>query len=255
MPNPRRIQGWLAAIVVSVVIGGGVARGQSAVPESQLETFLGLSQGDLTGLNNGPVMNGSAIMQTITVSAGATLSFDYDFLTNAAPPATNLLGALDPFAFITTPTLTDFADNYYLYPTPMPAAPPQTGFLYQTGYNAFSVTFMTAGTYNLGIGVADVTTDQYSSALLIDNFALTSGTLINGSFSTGDFNGFSTIGNTSIQTGAFGINPTNGPYQALISTASVPEPSSMVLLVLGGLGVAIGFHSRRDRATPNTRST
>ena len=253
MPSPRRNQGWLVAIIVSAMLGGGDARGQSAVPESQLETFLGLSQGDLTGLNNGPVMNGSAIMQTITVSAGSTLSFDYDFLTNAPPPATNPLGALDPFAFITTPTLTDFADNYYLYPTAMPAAPPRTGFLYQTGYNSFSVTFMTGGTYSLGIGVADVTTDLFSSALLIDNMTLTSGTLTNGLFSTGDFTGFSTIGDTSIQTSAFGINPTNGPYQALISTASVPEPSSMVLLVLGGLGAAVGIYARGLPATAKPR--
>ena len=108
--------------------------GQSPVSESQLETFLGLNpgtglnSGDLTNLGNGPVTSGSAIMQTITVSAGATLTFDYDFLTNAPPAATKLLGAIDPFAFFTPPTLTDFADNYS-YPTPMPSAPPQTGFL------------------------------------------------------------------------------------------------------------------------------
>ena len=79
-----RLRGLLAVIAGLAALGGGLARAQSAVPESQLETFLGLQQGDLTGLNNGPVMNGSAIEQTITVPAGATLSFNYDFLDERA---------------------------------------------------------------------------------------------------------------------------------------------------------------------------
>jgi hypothetical protein len=245
MRSPRRLPGWLAAPIAFALLGGGIARAQSPVSEERLDTFLGLtppsglSSGALTNLGNGPVTSGSAIMQTITVSAGATLSFDYDFLTNAPPPATNPLGALDPFAFITAPTLTDLVDNYHGFPTTLPSAPSQTGFLYQTGYNSFSETFATAGTYTLGIGVANVTTDAYSSGLLVDNFALTGGTITNGLFATGDFTGWSTIGNTSIQTSAFGVSPTNGTYQALISTASVPEPSAIVLLIVGGLGAAV----------------
>ncbi len=94
MPRTRRLMGWLAAGIAAVLLGGGDARAQSLVPESQLETFLGLNQGDLTGLNNGPVTSGSAISQTITVSAGATLTFDYNFLTNAPPPGTGPGGLL-----------------------------------------------------------------------------------------------------------------------------------------------------------------
>jgi hypothetical protein len=97
---------WLAMIAASAFLCCGAARAQSAVPESQLETFLGLSQGDLFGLNNGPPMNGSAIMQSITVgTGGGTLAFNYDFLTNAPSPASNPLAALNPFAFTTQPSL------------------------------------------------------------------------------------------------------------------------------------------------------
>ena len=39
---------------------------------------------------------------------------------------------------------------------------------------------------------------------------------INGSFETGDFTGYSTIGNTSIQTASSGVTPTNGNNQALV---------------------------------------
>ena len=84
-----------------------------------------------------------------------------------------------------------------------------------------------------------MTTDQFSSGLLLSDISLTSGTIVNGSFGTGDFTGWSTIGNTSVVSSNFGISPSNGSNQAFISTASVPEPSSIVLLVLGGLGVVV----------------
>jgi hypothetical protein len=244
---------WLEAVAVAGVIScGGDVRAQSAVPESQMDSFLGIQQGTLTGLGNGPVMNGSAIMQSITVTAGATLSFDYNFLTNVAPPASaGLLNALDPFSFaVVGPGLTDIADNYTTYPAVMSSAPVQTGFLYELGYKTFSETFVTGGTYELAVGVVDVTTDASSSGLLLDNFSLTGGTLSNGSFSTGDFTGWSTIGNTSVVSSSFGISPTDGTYQALLSTASVPEPSSLVLMLMGGVGVTIGVRRCRRRLAP-----
>ena len=114
MPSPPRFRGWFAAHHRLRPDRRGRCPAQSAVPEAQLETFLGLNppiglnSGDLTNLGNGPVTSGSAIMQSITVSAGATLTFDYNFLTNAPPPASNPLGAVDPFGFVTAPTLTQF---------------------------------------------------------------------------------------------------------------------------------------------------
>jgi hypothetical protein len=239
----RKTKDWLAIILASAFLCCGTVQAQSAVPESQLESFLGLPQGDLSGLNNGPVMNGSAIMQTITVGAGGgTLAFNYDFLANSPSPASNPLAALDPFAFTTLSSLTDFADNF----STLTAAPSQTGFLFQTGYQTFSVN-LAPGTYSWGIGVVDVTTDQFSSGLLLSDISLTSGTIVNGSFGTGDFTGWSTIGNTSVVTSDFGISPTDGPNQAFLSTASVPEPSSIVLLLLGGFGAgALGIFRRRQ---------
>jgi len=45
--------------------------------------------------------------------------------------------------------------------------------------------------------------------------------VINGGFETDDFTGFNTIGDTSIQTAKFGIVPTDGASQALLSSASL----------------------------------
>jgi hypothetical protein len=235
MLSLQRLRGWLAATIAFAVIGGGVARAQSAVSESQLETFLGLSTGSglstgaLTNLGNGPVMNGSAIMQSITVVGGETLSFDYNFLTNAPPLGG--LGGLDPFAFVTSPTLATFADNGYNFSPP--TAPGLAGYAYQTGTQSLTVTFTTAGTYSFGIGVVDVTTDQYSSALLVSDFTLSSGNL----------GTWSTLGN---------ISASNSSGSFFMSTA-VPEPSSIVLLVLGGLGVGVACRRRKPRAIPNPR--
>jgi hypothetical protein len=100
-----------------------------------------------------------------------------------------------------------------------------------------------------------VTTDQFSSGLLLSDISLTSGTIVNGSFGTGDFTGWSTIGNTSIVTSDVGISSTNGPFQALISTASVPEPSSMVLLALGGLVVTVVSLFSKPRACARPPAT
>jgi hypothetical protein len=252
MKNLRSRKFLFVAALTSALCGGEIARAQSAVPESDLETFMGIPQGTLSGLNNGPVMNGSAIMESMTVGAGATLTFNYDFLTNVPPPASvGLLYALNPFAFaVTGPTLTDIADNYSTYPAPMEAAPVSTGFLYQSGYLTYTTTFLFAGTYTLGLGVVDVTTDSLSSGLLLDNFQLTNGTILNGSFETGNFSSWSTIGNTSVVGSSFGISPTDGSYQAFLSTSSVPEPSSMVLLVLGGVGMTVGYCRRASRLAP-----
>ena len=45
--------------------------------------------------------------------------------------------------------------------------------------------------------------------------------LINGGFETGDFTGFTTMGDTSIQTASFGSSPTEKVFQALLSNASL----------------------------------
>jgi hypothetical protein len=226
----RDLKSWLAVIFAFAAIGQAAAHAQSSVPASQLEAFLGLPVGSglsTGGLDiNGPAMNGSAIMQTITVSAGETLSFNYNFLTNAPSPASvGYLAALDPFAFVTQPAVTDFADNF----STLIPAPAQSGFLFETGVQTFSETFMVAGTFTFGLGVVDVTTDQYSSGLAVNNFTLGSG---------GVPDAWSTLGN---------VSASGGPGSFVLST-SVPEPSSIALLVLGSLGVMVGFGRRHAKS-------
>ncbi|WP_107667773.1 PEP-CTERM sorting domain-containing protein [Cyanothece sp. BG0011] len=43
----------------------------------------------------------------------------------------------------------------------------------------------------------------------------------NGSFETGDFTGWQTIGQTSVDTSGFGVTPTDGTYQAVLETCHI----------------------------------
>ncbi len=246
MIDLRQLTRGIALAAGLVVLGAGNASAQSAAPESQLETFLGLQQGALTGLNNGPVMNGSAIQQMISVQAGSTLSFNYTFMTNE--PLTGGLAQLNPFAFVTVSPLADFADVF----SPLVPSPSPVPFANWTGNTSFSETFATGGTYDLGIGVVNVTDNMFSSGLLLDNFQLTGGSVANGGFETGSFSGWTTIGNTSVIGSFYGTGVPQGNFQAFLSTASTPEPSSLILLAFGGLGVgafALGRRRRRCRQT------
>ncbi|NEP52138.1 MAG: hypothetical protein F6K65_26410, partial [Moorea sp. SIO3C2] len=74
-----------------------------------------------------------------------------------------------------------------------------------------------------------------AATLLSANPALA---IVNGSFETGDFTEWETIGDTSIQTAAFESGPTDGEFQALLSTGvfntvSVTVPVSDIETFLG----------------------
>ena len=106
------------------------------------------------------------------------------------------------------------------------SAPSQSGYLYETGTQSYSVS-LGAGTYNFGIGVVDVTTDQYSSGLTLSNFMLTGGSVTTS---------WSTIGNVT----AFG-------WFRLRHVDQRPRAVFDRLLVLGGLGAVVGFSRRKPR--------
>ena len=61
--------------------------------------------------------------------------------------------------------------------------------------------------------------------------------LVNSSFETGDFTNWETIGNTTIQTSSFGSDPTEGDFQALLSTS---QPAAFDLSIELFLGLPFG---------------
>lgn len=175
----------------------------SPVPVSILEstppTGLGLSSGTLTAiatlLGSTPALaiEGSAITQAIIGASGetTTLSFDYDFFTDADPSFLDPL--FNDFAFVVLPagtsttssqcktTLTDIptgnlvcvlADTFSL----LTLTPPGSNLAdHHTGYTSFSVdiTLPSSGSFLLGFGVVDVGATFETSALQIDDVQVT----------------------------------------------------------------------------------
>ncbi len=137
-----------------------------------LDTVLGLAGYPTDSLLNYGSVGGSVITTEITVKAGDTLSFAWNFLTNELidPNLTQ-----NDFAFFTvvptvspiTPTVNQLADTTSTF------VPSTTmSFQAETGFNTETVTFTSAGTFTLGFGVVDVGDFAGASGLLVDNITL-----------------------------------------------------------------------------------
>jgi len=96
------------------------------------------------------------------------LTFDWNFLTNE--PA--LFPPFNDFSFVSISSLQDLAgafDQRF-----QPVISPMTRFFQETGFQPFSFTIPTTGTYTLGIGVTDWRDTTKDSVLLVDNVQLAS---------------------------------------------------------------------------------
>ncbi|NEO73259.1 PEP-CTERM sorting domain-containing protein [Moorena sp. SIO3H5] len=146
--------------------------GFGSVPVSDIETFLGLTAGSLATIPNLPNVDtpteGSAIQQTFTAHAGDVLSFDWNFITNEFTSSNS--GRFNDFSFVSISQMVDgLADtDFPLFIESF------TDFDEETGFQSFSYTFETSGTFSLGIGVLNEDDTDLDSGLLIDNVELTS---------------------------------------------------------------------------------
>jgi hypothetical protein len=137
-----------------------------AVSDTDIETFLGLTPGTLDGLGNGDAVEGSAIRQTFSATAGQILTFKWNFLTDEdvdfADPDFN------DFAFFSiAPAAFELADI-----VTWPLFSPATGILNQTGYQMGMFTIPATGMYTLGFGVMDAGDGGIESVLLVDDVAV-----------------------------------------------------------------------------------
>lgn len=142
----------------------------------EIETTLGLSDGTLQAIadasQSGAVTNGSVIYQSITVNAGDTLTFDWNFLTEAAPHL-----SFNDFSFWSLsdesgtelPVAEQLGD---VFQTSIPGG--SAVFATGTGYTSYpGYTILADGTYTLGFGVINVGGEAEVSALLVDNVRIT----------------------------------------------------------------------------------
>lgn len=138
-----------------------------STPNATLESFFGVSAGAFGALNthsSTSATEGSGIQQTITATAGSTISFSWNHLTNELQNDPTF----DDLSFVViNGTATLLADSW----ATTVAGP--SGYARQTGYQTFSFTVPTTGTYNVGVGVVDMNDTFVDSGLLVDNFVLT----------------------------------------------------------------------------------
>lgn len=150
--------GWSTKGSTSVLVGGAPEGSHyahlsaSGVGKTELETFLGLTAGTLDAVApNHQATNGSAIEQTVTVSAGATLHFKYDFKANDYLP-------YNDFSFFSVSDSATLLSSVSL-----------VGNYGTTGWKDYSYTFATGGTYTVGFGVMNAIDQGYNSELSVDD--------------------------------------------------------------------------------------
>lgn len=139
-----------------------LSTGEPTVPDSSLESFLGLEAGSLDNLADATA--GSAIKQKFKANAGDILTFDWNFLTNESTGT-----FYNDVAFVSLGLLSELADT--TFPILIDSLTP---FNQETGFQSFSYKIPTSGTYTLGIGITDVRDTIVDSGLLVDKVKLTS---------------------------------------------------------------------------------
>ncbi len=140
--------------------------GGNTVTDGALDTFFGLAAGTLdsivTQVGFDRATEGSGIKQTVTVAAGDTLSFDWNFLTGEETPSTDVN---DSAFFVLQSGAFLLADTF----SPGFGPSGNAAFIEETGYSTFTTGPLAAGTYILGFGVVDFGDELVDSGLLIDN--------------------------------------------------------------------------------------
>ena len=137
--------------------------GDPTVTDEEIETFLGLSPGELNALADVPldpldplgpfgpldpfddVTSGSAISQSITGQAGDVLSFDSNFLTDEPEQD----GTFNDFAFF---SLANAQGATVIADTLSELSPSLTSFEDETGFSTTTFVLPSSGTFTLGFG-------------------------------------------------------------------------------------------------------
>ena len=217
----------------SVVGNAEVIEGSASInndfgsaPDNVVENFLNLTSGTLDSITDPfNATTGSAIESSaFETTAGQILSFNWEFLTNEG------IGSFyNDFSFFSLDSLSDSESaNAYLL------ADTNGAFASQTS----TVNFEADGYYQIGFGVMNQGDTIVSSQLLLDNVRF-----LNTGFETGDFTDWNTFGDASVQTSFNDTLPTEGVYQAVltsdagsISDAELEAGLGLITGALDGLG-------------------
>jgi hypothetical protein len=139
---------------------GLLATGAGATAIAGLESFLGLSPGDLDRDFLNTATQGSAIQQTVMLDQDDSIQFDLQFLTDDTSGA---FGDRDYAFLVINGTVT------FLAGTESTLGPSSTVFSQQTGFFTFNTGPLAAGNYTVSFGVVDISDSLLASGLLVDN--------------------------------------------------------------------------------------
>ena len=135
-------------------------------------SLLNVSSTDVYNLVLDVPLNGTVIYRSVTVSAGDTLSFDWNFISDELDESSTF----NDFAFWTVfdgttgvPYLLGARNLGISY---WDSTSPPPGFDGQMGWHTESYTFSAAGTYEIGFAAFNVGDHGHNSALLLDNITL-----------------------------------------------------------------------------------
>ncbi|MGB7439681.1 MAG: filamentous hemagglutinin N-terminal domain-containing protein [Coleofasciculaceae cyanobacterium] len=149
---------------------GRVTSAGGSVGDANLETFLAAPAGSLDAVGNGNVTQGSAIQVTFAGQEGDTISFDWNFLTDELDQNARF----NDFSFITlTAPGSPTSVSVLTTRSSTPIGTGVAGFDGETGFQSSTIPLPANGNYTLGVGVVDIADQVVSSAVLIDNLALT----------------------------------------------------------------------------------
>lgn len=153
-----------AATVVGVAAPQGafqaVIRSSGVSELDIIDAALGAPIGTLATFDSHDPARASIVYQTVTVPAGYTLTFRWNFVTNE-PRA-----GFDDFSFFSIGGVLFSLGDANSASTALPAA---SDFARQTGYMLVQIPFASATSFVLGFGVADEGAPSIESALLVDD--------------------------------------------------------------------------------------
>jgi hypothetical protein len=124
--------------------------------QADVESFFGMTAGDLDVQLARDAFGGAGITQSITLQKGDVVSFDWNFLNGEGPSAIfrdTAFVVISSSATVLGDTLTPLSPDFF-----------------STGFSKFSFQAPVEGTYNIGVGVVNVGDNTFTSGLYVDNF-------------------------------------------------------------------------------------
>jgi hypothetical protein len=141
--------------------------GNGTILAPDMETALHLPTGTVLTFVSGTPTRGTVMWQNVTVAAGQSLTFDWNFMSDEL----NEDPIYNDFAFYSVVGATSgVADSFLLASRNSSSFTPggPVGFDGLTGWSSATYTFTASDTYRIGFGVMNVTDGGHNSALMLD---------------------------------------------------------------------------------------